>query len=93
MVMLLEQWALPAPMTHLLLLMVRHYLAFSLNIHPPVLTWKFPNDSSEALSVSCDVVVHAIRGFRAGSAGGLDCLWPQNFKELISKSTGWGSLS
>ena len=47
-----------------------------------------PDDSSEILSVSCAVVDRAIRGFRAGSAGGLDHLCPQHFKELISKSTG-----
>ena len=47
-----------------------------------------PDDSSEILSVSCAVVDRAIHGFRAGSAGGLDRLRPQHFKELISKSTG-----
>ena len=47
-----------------------------------------PNDSSKVLSVSCAVVTRAIRSFKAGSAGGLDRLRPQHFKELISKSTG-----
>jgi len=46
------------------------------------------DDFSEILSVSCAVVDCTIRGFRAGSAGGLDRLHPQHFKELISKSTG-----
>ena len=60
--------------------------------HPPSPPdWEFPeqpDDSSEILSVSCAVVDRAICGFRAGSAGGLDRLRPQHFKELISKSTG-----
>jgi len=43
--------------------------------------------TSEVLSVSCDAVAHAIRSFKAGSAGGLDRLRPQHFKELISKTT------
>ena len=47
-----------------------------------------PDDSSEVLSVSCAIVVRAIRSFRAGSAGGLDRLRPQHLKELIVKSTG-----
>ena len=60
--------------------------------HPPSpLDLKFPeqpDDSSEILPVLCAVVDHAIHGFRAGFAGGLDRLRPQHFKELISKSTG-----
>jgi len=47
-----------------------------------------PDDSSEVLSVSCAVVARAIRSFKAGSAGGLDRLRPQHFKELISNSMG-----
>ena len=47
-----------------------------------------PDDSSEVLSVSCAVVTRAIRSFKAGSAGGLDQLRLQHFKELISKFTG-----
>jgi len=47
-----------------------------------------PDDSSEVLSVSCAVVARAICSFKAGSAGGLDHLHPQHFKELISNSTG-----
>jgi len=44
-----------------------------------------PDDSAEALSVSCTVETRAIK---AGSSGGLDHLRPQNFKKLISKATG-----
>ena len=47
-----------------------------------------PEDTSEVLSVSCEVVARAIHSFKAGSAGGLDRLRPQHFKELISKTTG-----
>jgi len=35
-----------------------------------------PEDTSEVLSVSCDVVAHAIGSFKAGSAGGLGHLHP-----------------
>jgi len=47
-----------------------------------------PDDSSEVLPVSCTVVARTIRSFKAGSAGGLDRLRLQHFKELISNSTG-----
>ena len=56
---------------------------------PPYLEFpELPDDSSEVLSVLCAIVTHAICSFKAGSAGGLDQLRPQHFKELISKSTG-----
>jgi len=64
-------------------------LQFKHPLSPPDLQFpEPPDDSSEVLSVSCAVVVHAICSFRAGSAGGLDRLRPQHLKELIVKSTG-----
>ena len=79
----LEQCDLPVPTTLLLLLMVGETLSglqSKLPPSPPDLEFpEQPDNSSKILSVSCAVVDRAIRGFRAGSAGGLDRLRPPAF--------------